>query len=526
MASLNTLIGTLSQAMDRPTLEPRFNTGEIPEQADFYGLIHTPMSRLDDGIFKTLDNPLCIRSADGDTNKNILHFYDDATSDPVWELTIENDHLNINNAGGDKFTFESGGDFTVKAGDINIENGNLNLTGSSGNLTANQLTIGNTGTSSQISLSQNTGLSVRGQQLLVEDADLSLRAGSFHRWRFQTDNNQLRFRNVYNGSGVLQNTDRLLLKDNGEVEVPSGPLHVNVKRQSSGPSIWSNNLDGVSPTYNWAPYSVGMLAQVGSTSGDHKYAIFAEASGDSGVKYGAWGYAKGDGSQKYGIRGDAVGTGSNYAIYGNASGGTTDYAGYFVGDRVYMSGSLGLGTASPGNDKLDVRGRAYASGGWQTTNADYGELFEASGGKSIPQGTSVVFTRGGKIRPAKEGETPFGIVTKNSAVVGNSYREWPGKYERDEFGNQIMEKIDEIVEALDPNNPEKMTQQKTGKKILAPKISKNYNPKKEYTPREDRAEWAMVGLLGQLRLKKGQPVASSWVLIKKISDELDLYLVK
>jgi hypothetical protein len=35
-----------------------------------------------------------------------------------------------------------------------------------------------------------------------------------------------------------------------------------------------------------------------------------------------------------------------------------------------------------------------------------------------------------------------------------------------------------------------------------------------------------VGLLGQLPLVKGQPVAGGWVKIKDLSDEVELWLVK
>lgn len=41
-----------------------------------------------------------------------------------------------------------------------------------------------------------------------------------------------------------------------------------------------------------------------------------------------------------------------------------------------------------------------------------------------------------------------------------------------------------------------------------------------------RPEWNCVGLLGQLSLRKGQPVAPTWVKIKDISDEVELWLVK
>ncbi len=59
-----------------------------------------------------------------------------------------------------------------------------------------------------------------------------------------------------------------------------------------------------------------------------------------------------------------------------------------------------------------------------------------------------------------------------------------------------------------------------------PKLNPKYDPKKEYIPREKRPEWNCVGLLGQLPLRKGQPVGLTWVKIKNISKEVELWLVK
>jgi len=59
-----------------------------------------------------------------------------------------------------------------------------------------------------------------------------------------------------------------------------------------------------------------------------------------------------------------------------------------------------------------------------------------------------------------------------------------------------------------------------------PKLNPKYHASKTYVTRDKRPEWNCVGLLGQLRLRKGQPTAPSWVKIKDISDEVELWLVK
>ncbi len=272
-------------------------------------------------------------------------------------------------------------------------------------------------------------------------------------------------------------------------------------------------------------------------------------------------------------------------------------------------GHVGIGTNDPGTDFLDVRGRCYSEGGWHVPEADYAEYFESVSASSVSSGTSVTLAKNGNIRPSKKGEIPIGIVTSSSAIVGNSYKEWPKKYLRDEFGKLIMEKHQEEIMApkLEKMKKErqkiekktieeevtqtevvfekkKYRQKKStetvtreieepvfeevdlydaeGKNVIGrhripvmetyeeeievldedgqpvlvgtrelvteqrPKLNPDYDESREYVSREKRPEWNCVGLLGQLHLRKGQPVAPTWIKIKDISDEVELWLVK
>ena len=276
---------------------------------------------------------------------------------------------------------------------------------------------------------------------------------------------------------------------------------------------------------------------------------------------------------------------------------------------MYVRGKVGIGTTDPGLDKLDVRGHGYISDGLKTTNSDYAEYFESVDGSEIPVGTSVTLTNDAKIGHAKKGDVPIGIITTNSAIVGNSYKEWPKKYLRDEFGNQIMEEYKEEVmipkkekikkerkkvekktiteevtrteivlekgkyiqkeisesiarEIEEPLFEEVDVYDATGKKVIGkhkvpvmetyekeidvldengepvlvgsgefvtkerPKLNPKYDESQEYVSREQRKEWKCVGLLGQLPLGKGQPVAPTWIKIKDISKKVELWLVR
>ena len=89
-----------------------------------------------------------------------------------------------------------------------------------------------------------------------------------------------------------------------------------------------------------------------------------------------------------------------------------------------------------------------------------------------------------------------------------------GKYLRDEFGTYIQE--DYEVEDDDGNT---VVQQRR-------KLNPDYDPDIEYIPREERPEWDCVGLMGKLRIRKGQPTGSRWIKMRDISDFVEEWLVR
>ncbi|MEX5600783.1 peptidase G2 autoproteolytic cleavage domain-containing protein [Pseudophaeobacter sp. C1-32P7] len=47
-----------------------------------------------------------------------------------------------------------------------------------------------------------------------------------------------------------------------------------------------------------------------------------------------------------------------------------------------------------------------------------------------------------------------------------------------------------------------------------------------YVPRAERAEWAMVGLIGKLRLRRGQPTDARWIRLRQVSDSIEEWLLR
>jgi hypothetical protein len=150
-------------------------------------------------------------------------------------------------------------------------------------------------------------------------------------------------------------------------------------------------------------------------------------------------------------------------------------------------------------------GTGLCDGSWTGGGADYAEYFEWSDSNPSAEdrrGISVVLD-GNKIREAVAGEDPIGVISGNPSVVGDaSWNKWSGKYLRDEFSSYL----------LDEN----------GERQLNPA----YDPDAEYIPREQRPEWDCVGLMGKLRIRKGQPTGSRWIKMRDISDSVEEWLVR
>ena len=178
---------------------------------------------------------------------------------------------------------------------------------------------------------------------------------------------------------------------------------------------------------------------------------------------------------------------------------------------------LAANNASDTDFVLRGDGNAYADGSWNGGGADYAEFFEWSDGNAKAEdrrGISVVLD-GDKIRQAVAGEEPIGVISGNPSVVGDAdIDRWKGKYLRDDYGTYIQE--DYEVEDDDGNT---VVQQRR-------KLNPDYNPDTEYVTREDRPEWDTVGLMGKLRIRKGQVIGTRWIKMRDVSDTVEEWLVR
>ena len=153
-------------------------------------------------------------------------------------------------------------------------------------------------------------------------------------------------------------------------------------------------------------------------------------------------------------------------------------------------------------------GNAFADNAWNASGADYAEYFEWKDGNSSSEdrrGYSVVLD-GNQIVKATDSDDAskiIGIISGNPAMVGDgAYTKWNDKYQKDDFGSYLRDE--------------------DGYRIL----NTDYDETKDYVPREDRKEWDTVGLMGKLRLKKGEPTGTNWIKMRDISDTVEEWLVR
>jgi prepilin-type processing-associated H-X9-DG protein len=199
-------------------------------------------------------------------------------------------------------------------------------------------------------------------------------------------------------------------------------------------------------------------------------------------------------------------------------------------------------------------GNAFADNAWNASGADYAEYFEWKDGNSASEdrrGYSVILD-GNKIVQATDSDDTskiIGVISGNPAMVGDgAYTKWNDKYLKDDFGVYIREEytVTEWSEGGDkeekyhsyetdkipsdvtvPDNATVITTEEDGAtKLTRRKINPSYDETKDYVPRENRKEWDTVGLMGKLRLRKGQPTGTNWIKMRDISDTVEEWLVR
>jgi hypothetical protein len=213
------------------------------------------------------------------------------------------------------------------------------------------------------------------------------------------------------------------------------------------------------------------------------------------------------------------------------------------------------GWSNNGNDlEFNLRGdgNGFADGSWFNNGADYAEFFESANGQALTLGATVVLDNN-KVREATSQDPASAIMgvvrpkepNKASMVVGNTaWNKWANKYLTDDFDRYIMEDHN-VLEWTDeegkqhsyeshnipdgvtvPDDAVVKTHDDKGNKFQHYKLNPAWDKDAEYTPREQRPEWNIIGLIGQVKVLKGQPVNDRWIKMRDVSDTVEEWFIR
>lgn len=159
---------------------------------------------------------------------------------------------------------------------------------------------------------------------------------------------------------------------------------------------------------------------------------------------------------------------------------------------------IGKGRSSNRSNVFRVTSSAImGSTSFSSSGADYAEMFEWSDENPNNEDRvgRFVTIKDEKIRLASQSD-PFilGIVSGSPTMIGDDPEDqWHNMFVTDIFGRPVYETVDIPDEFDDEGNiirPAHTEEQQ--------KVNPNYNNTEKYIGRQDRPEWAAVGLLGKL----------------------------
>ena len=131
-------------------------------------------------------------------------------------------------------------------------------------------------------------------------------------------------------------------------------------------------------------------------------------------------------------------------------------------------------------------------------------------------------------------------------MVGDSdiLDKWKSKYLTDDYGSPIMEtytikewtdadgnnvwyETDRVPDGVTvPDDAVTKTKDNDNTTFTRKKLNPDWNKDTPYVMREFRKEWDTVGLMGKLRIRKGQPTASNWIKMRDVSDAVEEWLIR
>jgi hypothetical protein len=234
-------------------------------------------------------------------------------------------------------------------------------------------------------------------------------------------------------------------------------------------------VSGGTPNSNWkkvikangnSTIHVEGMSNLASGFVCHAEGYYTTASGD-------YSHAEGSYTTASAINSHVMGQ-YNKALTGSASTFATTNHAFVIGNGT-SAGALSNAF------RVNFNGAAYGLSAYNSTGADYAEMFEWKDQNPENEDRVGYFVTidGDKIRKANSTDDYIlGVVSASPSVIGNnSADQWIGQYLKDEFDRPLVDE--------------------TGNYILNPE----WDTTKEYIAREARPEWDAIGLVGRLLVR-------------------------
>ena len=192
---------------------------------------------------------------------------------------------------------------------------------------------------------------------------------------------------------------------------------------------------------------------------------------------------------------------------------------FYVRDNSSTTNSNRRFQFNSNNGNLSVEGIVNSNYG-----LDYAEYFEWHDGNPDNEdriGCSVSLVKNtNKIKTCDHGEVPLGVVSGTSSMTGGAAGiNWAGYWENDEWGRATYTQLED--------EDGKLVFNEDGTPKMKRAINKEYKVETayEYLNRDARKEWACVGLLGQVFVKKGCVTSKNWIKMKEIDSNKDSWFI-
>lgn len=263
-------------------------------------------------------------------------------------------------------------------------------------------------------------------------------------------------------------------------------------------SIGLNNKNGTARSVVMGNYN--------KTSGNDSVTIghSCESSGYDSVAIG--GFTKALGNYSVAMGDDTIANGPGSMAIGvlNSPNEETDL--FTIGNGTHDEGTRSNAF------RVTYDGAVYGKGAFNSTGADYSEMFEWSDGNPDNEDRRGLFAyvENNKIRLATSDDidrTRLGIISAAPAIVGDNYDEdWCGKYMTDIFGQVLTRRVHheakyELVEKIDPETNEMITENIcicSAYDTTEPILNPNYDPEQKYVSRAERPEYDRWSFIGKL----------------------------